>query len=289
MVIGKSEIPDRLIKAAKNRQLVPFIGAGVSKQADQDHFPNWDQLLRRMIEGSVKSGYIEDATAKNLKEMLNKERHLMVAEALKNKIPRDYYFSFLEEQFDPPNVVSSEAHILLLELNPRMIITTNYDRLIENAYAKARSKALTVINYYDSPKVQRRLQDERYNDRPFLYKIHGDIEDVSSIVLAETDYRKVFYDELGYQTVLASIFIHYTVLFLGFSFNDEELVLHLGKLRHALKGETHPDYILFSGDFLNSEEVTGFRRDFGLEVLLYPADEKHTGLVSFLNELKKRI
>ena len=215
-------------------------------------------------------------------------RHLMVAEALRSKIPLDFYHSFLENQFDPPQAQPSPAHRLLLLLQPRFLITTNYDRLLENAYANMSRKAMTVLDYSDSGAVQRKIQDERHKERPFLYKIHGDIEDTASIILTENDYRRLLYDELGYQTVLASIFIHFVVLFLGFSLSDDELLIHLAKLRHALKGASYPDYILFSDKNLNRIEIERFRNDFGLEVILYPHDANHTGLVNFLEELHRR-
>lgn len=279
------KIPERLIAAVCERTFVPFIGSGFSKQADKVHFPNWTELLKRLIISGREAGYLQENVAKNLLHLLSGNKHLMVAESLKSKLPTDFYNNFLESEFDPPDIFPSKAHSLLFDLNPKLIITTNYDRLIENAYASKAQRSLTVIPYSDSATVQRRLQDDKYRQRPFLYKIHGDIEDVSSIILSENDYRKLLYDQLGYQTVLSSIFIHYTVLFMGFSFSDEELSLLLGKLRYALKGSANPDYILLQEHECNPVEAERFRCDYGLEVISYP---NHDCLKDILLDIKTK-
>ena len=284
-MIDNNRFPERLVRSVATKECVPFVGAGLSKQADDEHFPNWDQLLQRMIQDAEGKGYIEEYEVRDLRDLLHKHKPLMVAESLKVKLPSDYYYEFLESQFDPPDILPAEAHEILLEFNSRMIITTNYDRLIENAYARICNKAMTVMNYSDSGKVQRRLQSGRKREQPFLYKIHGDIEDVASIVLNESDYRRILYDEIGYQSVLPSIFIHYTVLFMGFSLSDQELLLHLSKLRHALKGGTAPDYILLQEGECNTVECERLRQDFGLEVLPYAAGADHRELVEYLRDL----
>lgn len=153
-------LPDRLVEAVKSRRCVPFVGSGLSKQADPVHFPNWTELLQKMTrEGSAHS-HISGPEAKSLRALLRKNRHMMAAEALKNRLPRDFYLSFIEAQFDPRDVEPAPIHSLLFELYPRLIITTNYDRLIEDAYAAMARKTMPVIPYSDAAAVQRQLQDE---------------------------------------------------------------------------------------------------------------------------------
>ncbi|MGA2796853.1 MAG: SIR2 family protein [Thermoguttaceae bacterium] len=281
------DIPPRLVIAIQQRRCVPFIGSGFSKQADANHFPNWNQLLERMIRIAEAKCHISKSEARSLDALLKKNRHLMAAESLKSKLPRDLYYSILEEQFDPPNVRPSRVHNLLLELNPQLIITTNYDRLIEDSYAHAARKAMTVVPYSDAAALQRRLQEANIRNRPFLFKIHGSIEDTASIILTENDYRRLMYDERGYTTVLSSIFIHFVVLMLGFSFNDEELILFLGQIRHALKGSANPDYIMLPKKEVSDTEIERFRNDFGLEVITYSSSNKHEEVTSFLSQLVK--
>lgn len=265
---------------------MPFLGSGFSKQADPKHFPNWTELLTRMVKEAEHLGYIKRCDAKDLIVLLTKGNSLMVGESLKEKLPTDFYVSFLQHQFDPNKDISpSEAHKLVFKLNPRFIITTNYDHLVEDAYAHIERKTLTVMNYQTASLVQRRLQDDEHTQKPFLFKIHGDIELPSSIILTETDYRRLQYDEHGYKALLSSIFIHYVVLMMGFSLRDQEILLHLSHLRHALKGEQDPDYVLLADNSVTYVEIERFRKDFGLMVLQYPTDRTHSGVASFLRAL----
>jgi hypothetical protein len=283
------KLPEKLLRAVKERRCIPFVGSGFSKQADPNFFPNWEQLLTRMIEHFESIGSLKKIEATELRLLLQKRHHLMVAESLKTQIPRDAYLDFLKKQFDPLNISPSDAHKLVFQLKPRMIITTNYDRLLEDTYAAVEHKAISVTYYNHPAQVQNRLNEDRYYDRPFLFKIHGDIEFPSEIILAESDYRRLRYNENGYRMLLSSIFVHYTVLLMGFSLNDEEILLHLGAIRESLKHEAFPDYILLKAGSLTSIEETRFRNDYGLEVIYYPSGKNHEGLAAVLSELVKQV
>ena len=239
-----------------------------------------------MVDEVEKRQYLDDITVADLRALLDKHKHLMVAEHLKTRTPRDFYYSFIQSQFQSQNAAPAEVHRLLVDLNPRMIITTNYDRLIEDAFAACKSKAMTVLQYSNSTVVQRRIQEDTSSAAPFLFKIHGDIDDPDGIILSETDYRRLIFSEPGYRTLLASLFIHYTVLFIGFSFSDEELSLTLAELRWFLKSASHPDYILLPDSDCTSVERSRFRDDYGLEVITYPKSENHMAVRDFMLELK---
>jgi hypothetical protein len=285
--LASIKLPEKLVRAVRERRCIPFVGAGVSKQADPKFFPNWEQLLTRMIAHFESVGTLRKSEAIELRLLLQKRHHLMVAESLKTQIPRDAYLDFLKRQFDPDNISPSDAHRLLFQLRPRMIITTNYDRLLEDTYAALEHKAISVTYYNQPAQVQNRLNEDRYYDRPFLFKIHGDIEFPSELILAESDYRRLRYNENGYRMLLSSIFLHYTVLLIGFSLGDEEILLHLSAIREALKHETFPDYVLLKAESLTSIEETRFRNDYGLEVVYYPGGNNYSGLTNILQQLVK--
>ncbi|MBI4232493.1 SIR2 family protein [Candidatus Peregrinibacteria bacterium] len=278
-------IPDRLIVATRERRLVPFVGSGFSKQAGADKYPSWTELLLTMLRDAKRRGEVDAITERHIKSMIHKGQHLMAAEALKSRMATDAFATLMEESFAPQNVTPSHAHRTLLLLNPRMIVTTNYDRLIENTYAEIKRQAMTVITYDESAKAQRRLQDDKERERTFLYKIHGDVEDISSLILSETDYRRLLYDSAGYNAVLGSVFIHFVVVFMGFSLSDPELLLTLGRMRHALKSQNTPDYVIVPDDNINAVQIERYREDFGVETILYVSDLIHSGIVRFLRKL----
>lgn len=283
--MGAFEIPKRLVESVRGRRCIPFVGAGLSKQSAPERFPTWTELLNGMMAEAARQGHIAATAVAELGDLLTRHKHLMVAEHLKTRVPVDFYYSYLQERFRCQDVSPAQVHRLLVEMNPRLIVTTNYDRLIEDAYAETKSRAMTVLSYGESPVVQRRIQEDGAVGAPFLFKIHGDIDDPAGVILAESDYRKLLFGELGYRTLLASLFIHYTVLFVGFSFSDEELMLTLAELRWYLKSASQPDYILLADNSCTSVERSRFRDDYGLEVLCYPNDGSHSGVKEFLKQL----
>ena len=52
MPFDTDKTPKRVIEAAKQRNLVPLVGAGISRQAG-DAFPNWTELLKFMKERAL--------------------------------------------------------------------------------------------------------------------------------------------------------------------------------------------------------------------------------------------
>jgi len=282
------EPPKSLIDAIRHKMCVPFVGAGLSRAYDSANYPAWKDLLRELIHEARSCGSISSADKRDLERMLSEGRHLMVAEVLKHRLPHDAYVTILENRFSPESRRKrSTVHELLFELSPRLIITTNYDRIIEDTFAGRTGLSMTVVTHSDPGAVQRRLQESHRSERPFLFKLHGSIDDTGSMVLSEGDYRMLIHDHVGYQTVLASVFIHYTVLFLGFSLNDYELLLHLGKLRHSLKSGSSPDFALIPEGELSQLTAERFRADFGIEVIPFKKSLDNRSLVSFLRRATK--
>ena len=68
--------------------------------------------------------------------MLRQNRYLMVVEESRNRFPIDEYESIIEDAFSPPDISLSKVHEELYNFNNSVILTTNYDRLFEDAYAK---------------------------------------------------------------------------------------------------------------------------------------------------------
>lgn len=187
-----SGLPERLIEAARRRRLIPFIGAGLSRQADQRRYPGWTELLERMLDKFVKENYLLADEARSLVAMLRAGNNPQaVAETIKSRVPKDAYFSFLQDQFSHIPLRPSSSHIHIFRLNPPLIVTTNYDQLIENAYAYSVKQALSVVSYDQPAQVRNKLLNALWLTTPFLFKLHGDIDNPSGIVLTGSDYERL--------------------------------------------------------------------------------------------------
>jgi len=288
MPFDTDKTPKRVIEAAKQRNLVPLVGAGISRQAG-DAFPSWIELLKFMKERALAGEFITDAEAAEMEMLLASGKLLMVAEAIRTSLPPDEYESILEEKFRPVGIKPAEIHTALFRLRPPLILTTNYDLLLEDAYAYEFEQAPNVYTYRDAPVVQRSLQTSRVTERPVIFKLHGSIDEPSELILSERDYRRLIYQQTGYRSLLSALFITHVVVMLGFSFSDRELMLLLETLRESLKHRNNPDFIFLPAGSAGRVEARRLREDFGIQVIPYEPSEGHPEVLQFINFLISQV
>lgn len=278
------DLPAPLVAAAARGDLVVLVGAGLSRQADSS-MPSWSGLLERMVEAAASSGRVSGESRSELLALIGKGEYLSVAEELRAALPADLFRSQIEEQFDR-SFRLVPAYELLWGISPPIVLTTNYDRFLEHAFAAIRSRSVRVLDYTQADRLQRLLQAGMLSGLdPVVVHLHGSVEDPDNVILSERDYRRLLYDEPGYRLVLSALFVTKTVLTLGFSVDDYELRSLLEMLRQSLKDGNAPDYALMPVDS-TSVAARRLRDDFGVEVIGYePADETHAELIDFLENL----
>jgi hypothetical protein len=288
MAFDPVTIPPRLLDAARNRTLVPLVGAGLSAQAGPS-FPGWNDLLTGMRDHAVRLGYLSGDDGAEVARILQRGNYLMAAQALKRTLPPFEYLEFLRQKFASEGVRPTAVQRALFHLRAPMYITTNYDRLLENAYALEYGVVPTVATYQNVFLAQRRLLDGRDADGPFIFKIHGTIDDPESIILSESDYRKLLHSSPGYRLVLHALFLTHTVVMLGFSFSDPELRLLLETNREALKHLNAPDYLLLPKNAAGAVESQRWYEDFGVQVIPYDPSDNHRELLEFVQHLADHV
>ena len=169
MPLEKDSIPTALLDAYTAGKCGIFIGAGLSKGAG---LPNWFELLEILIDRGENEGMMTNEKAVDCRKLAgNASKYLMLAEELREVLGSDFKTA-IEEIFDEPNLKPTDTHRQLpLLKNNRFIITTNYDMLIEGAFAEAKMFR-QGHKYYEAHAVQRDL----YRRRFFLLKAHGDAQ-----------------------------------------------------------------------------------------------------------------
>lgn len=75
MPFNADNIPSRVVEAARQRRLIPLIGAGVSRQAGSD-FPTWPELLERLRVEAFRAGYIDEQEASEMKGLQDRGQYL---------------------------------------------------------------------------------------------------------------------------------------------------------------------------------------------------------------------
>lgn len=116
-------------------------------------------------------------------------------------------------------------HRMLMKLPWRAIVTTNYDRLLEDV--APRLPSLSWSNDSVSALIQRR--------DPFILKLHGDVVHRKDIVLAREDYRGVV-NHRRVRSDLHALFAGGTALWIGYGHSDADLDLSLDELVEVTGG-----------------------------------------------------
>jgi hypothetical protein len=311
MSYSSSIDPDKLkeiTEAVRDHTLIPFIGPGVSREAaiesgvslEAGHpYPTLRELIEMLFKlatGEVKDkdkarNYITQTQAKKIQTLLNAGKHLVAAEPIRYSWPKEDYRDTLIKTFNPKNITPSKVHKALFGLEPPLILTTNYDCLLEDAYAAKSGKAPTVYTYNRTAAVQKAFEDSRSlnrPDRPTIFKLHGTINEPLDIVLSDADYRNVISKQLGYLSLLSTIFITHNVLLLGFSPSDLELILLLDTLHDSLKYDTTPDFIFLSTK-TDPTEIKEFEKKYNIRNITPESSDGKADMLKFINLLLKSL
>lgn len=281
------ELPERLVSALKARRAVPFVGSGISKKASPQKFPSWVELLASLSATAFSGRYITSQQHRQVEKLISDGKLLLAAEVIKQSLPEDLYSSEMRSKFtySDSDKINLGTQSLIFDLNPKVVVTTNYDRLLEDAYSKKRGRAPSVSSYSDTSNLLATLQDTSLSTSPVIFKIHGDVASLNSIILSDRDYRRIVFDEPMYENVMTSLFMNNVLVFMGFSMQDREVMTHVERLRHRMNYESAPHYALVSKNSINSVERGALRRDHGIEIIEYPRSKSHAAIDKLLKQM----
>lgn len=285
------DIPDELIDAIAEHRCVLFAGAGVSRakvivngKAVEQYLPDWDGLLISLVDRAIQNGHTNPAEGAKLRTAVKAGKHLFVAETVRRLLGAREFDDALENIFRSPKLRPTTRHELITRIPFSCVITTNYDKLMESAYAQ-QGYIPPTYTFSDSADAISALSHGRF----FILKAHGDIDHKDSLVLSEKDYRDIVYRAPGYRAALNSIFITKTVLFLGTSLNDTDVRLVLESVSESFSGKGPRHYAIVPSQAFSDAELQHWREFFGIHLLLYRATKGHPQVDDVLGVMAKRV
>jgi hypothetical protein len=214
-----------LLADLAHRRVVVFLGSGVSSSAQTragTRMMGWERFLVLCCD-SVSS----DPIKRLIKNLLKQKDYLSACELLKSQLSEKWEYLLRAEygQVATP----SNLHKAIINLDQRIYITTNFDKMLENAW---RDNDTTSTHY---PKVLNSATPAAFNmlrdDSKYIIKLHGDIDNISEMIFTKTEYIKGAFENNIYSEFLSVLFLTHTFLFIGFSMNDPAIsqlwALHL--------------------------------------------------------------
>lgn len=284
MAFTDDHFPTEMLESFKKKSSVFFVGAGISMDAG---LPSWGKLISDLIVVASKQAWCGEDKIKEFRELLGTGNNfLLLAEELKSELGSVFY-EHIESVFGMPDIKPTPTMESILSVNTNMILTSNYDRLIENTFTKINGYSPNTFTYSQSREIANNYWKEKF----FVLKAHGDaVSDVQGIILSQRDYRKTLYRELGYKSILQSIFSTKSVFFVGTSMTDPEFNLLLDYLHESYSGGGPIHYLLISKDKANPIIQKRFFEDFKIQTVIYEnASGNHSEIKEYIDELKVKI
>jgi hypothetical protein len=237
-----------------------------------------------MIREAQRHLVIPAEKAKEYRQLIsNPGKFLLVASGLKEDL-KIYFDEFIENTFVTPRPVPTDLHQALVNLDRiQFVLTTNYDTIIERAY-RTKDPDVSVCTFRDAGEVQRRLSKREF----FILKAHGDAAKVGNgIILTDVDYRNILFRQRAYQSLLSAMFTMFTVVFVGASMTDPEIMLLLNYIADSFTPGSGPSHFAL----MVEEDITGVEKDrwfADLNVQLIPVSKAndYAEIVEFLRALQ---
>jgi hypothetical protein len=223
---------DMIIDRLHSRRCVPFLGAAANIRSDV-----------RSYTGLPLGGDLAEAFAAKLAYRKGAPPELArIALEFEVRTDRAYLLAFLHETLNETELEPSPLLLTLAELQPKLIVTTNYDRLLERAL-KGRADFTTLIQppegFEDTPETHERFAALQQYSGTIVYKIHGTFGNGSAdgvnessedlglpITITEDDYidfltvHEKDSVRIGVPNLVRKIITPSTLLFLGYSLQD---------------------------------------------------------------------
>jgi hypothetical protein len=197
--IGKIEIPEALVNALRDRDkgLVVFAGAGVS-MGEPANLPSFRRLAEQIAEGTGET--LQDSEPED--RFLGRLQHVDVHARAAN---------ILSSGKAAPTLLHRDLLRLFPSVDKVRIVTTNFDPLFGQAAKEV---------FENEPTLYRAPALPLGRDFDGIVHVHGALLRPREMVLTDADFGRAYLTEGWACRFLVEVFLHYPVLFVGYSHND---------------------------------------------------------------------
>jgi hypothetical protein len=275
------------VKAMREGNAAVFVGAGLSRSCG---YVDWKGLLKDL---ATELGLdIDQETDLIALAQFHQTKHMNRA-----KLDR-----LIIEEFTKDTSLS-DNHRLLARLPIDTVWTTNYDKLLEDAFRDAHRRV-------DAKKTPDSLQLPLPGRSVTVYKMHGDVDSPQDAVLTKEDYETYDLTRELFSIKLKGDIVGKTFLFLGFSFTDPNIDYILSRIRALLGKDKGQHYAIMrwppkpkkadfpkDSDYQKAKARHAYERTrldlrigdlkrYGIEALMI---DEYSEITAILTELNRRV
>jgi hypothetical protein len=210
---------ETLLKVVEGGECAVFIGAGLSKPIG---YPSLQDLLHEM------------ATEAEISDLVGKEVDNHWSEdfqVIKNALGRERYRGCLRKIFDHTkrNVPYNPILINILNIPFCAFVTTNYDPCLELATMVLPTTFMR--NTYSYPNSPTTKLTGKHIFHPHGYIDPQNPDSVTSIILSQDEFIDAYDVTMATSTFFRALFWDLDILFVGFGWNDIEILSSLEKTK----------------------------------------------------------
>lgn len=301
---------NNLINLVNNNNLVPLIGAGLTKNLANGSFPSWKELLLKL----ANMENMGENEIEKIKLLINCSKdtdsnYEKAAQILEDINGVSLFQKDLREVFSARKLnnekIKNSALMLLPKLHPQIILTTNYDSAIERAYYLSRNysdsnddavrareiESIKVLTPCTSTREFVNLIKNRLTEstaKPILYKFHGDVQDNGSthdLILSEKSYNAIYGTKAEVRKkcmnkdVIKNLYMFLfakTILFIGCSLEQDRIMdlisVNTEVEHYAFVGCGNSNKEKFSIDDANRDAMERSKKlnDMNIHAIFYP-------------------
>jgi len=255
--------PNALIRELAERRCILFLGAGASAgciaEDGATRPPTWGRLLTDLLAKMATPA--EKAIAHGL---IEEKKYLEAAEIICADVAAPDFSQFIRDTFVAPKFSPSPIHEAVLNIDPKVAITTNYDDVYDS-YCRTGDAAdgYNIVKYYDSHLVS----DLRSPVR-LIVKAHGCVSNPGQVVLTRSQYFEQRRQYANFFRVLDALFLSSSLLFVGYSLSDPDIQLVLENANIAAPA-AHPHYAVVS-DSVHPALKLSWSKAYNIHFLEFP-------------------
>jgi tetratricopeptide (TPR) repeat protein len=217
------EIRD-LLHGSNRNTILPVIGAGLSSP----HLPGWSRLLEELI-GESSREYRGSLTS-----ALQAGNFLDVAALLEvdARVRAAGIAAAIKRHYAQPRMARPEVYDLVAGLPVTHFATTNFDPWLKDAVSHRLGTAPRTYTPWDSGG----WNDLGQSSPPLVLMLHGDADRPATCVLSATAFRRLTHGNPAFRAGFSALIAGRSLLFLGHSLRDPDLMLMLDAWSEAMAG-----------------------------------------------------
>jgi hypothetical protein len=273
--------PEDLVRDIAARRAVLFLGAGVSRNAENAqgrHPREWGDFLRHLATQAP-----DTAQQAEVAQCIKDADLLTACELARKYLSPSTFKTEMIKEFLGNGYRPAQIHDDLSLVDSRLVMTTNFDKLYENRANQLQDNTVLVKNYYDKD-----VADVfRRQDRVVL-KIHGTIDVPEQTIFTRSQYALARRDYGHFYQMLRGLFVTHTFVFLGASMRDPDMQLLLEDHAYRFEG-SRPHYIAMPQNSARAGALKVMEDTMNLKALLYDPASNHKSLADSVAALVPKV